>query len=157
MAKKQNITGMSVSWVDLRIIILYLKPHPQLPLQGKRGVICLDVYKDKASPPAPLREERGVICLDVYEDKASPPTPLRGERGVICLDVYKDKASPPAPLREERGVICLVVYLLRLSGWAGAVRLVGQVRQVRQIKPYFISNADTLALFPPEFSSSKVL
>ena len=141
MAKKQNITGMSVSWVDLRIIILYLRPHPQPSLQGKRGVICLVVYKDKASPPAPLRGERGVICLVVYKDKASPPTPLRGERGVICF----------------------VVYLLRLNGWGGAVGLVRQVRQVRQvrlvgqIKPYFISNADTLALFPPEFSSSKVL
>ena len=119
MAKKQNITGMSVSWVDLRIIILYLRPHPQPPLQG--------------------------------------------ERGVICFDVYKDKASPPTPLRGEGGVICLVVYLLRLTGWGGAVGLVGLVRQVRQsrlvgqIKPYFISNADTLALFPPEFSSSRVL
>ena len=119
MAKKQNITGMSVSWVDLRIIILYLKPYPQ-------------------------------------------PLSARGRR-VICLDVYKDKASPPAPLRGERGVICFVVYLLRLTGWGGAVGLVGlvrlvrQVRQVGQIKPYFISNADTLALFPPEFSSSKVL
>ena len=117
-------------------------------------------FKDKASPPTPLRGERGVICFDVYEDKASPPTPLQGERGVICFDVYKDKASPPAPLRGERGVICLVVYLLRLTGWGGAVGLVRQVRKVRlvgQIKPYFISNADTLALFPPEFSSSKVL
>ena len=88
---------------------------------------------------------------------------------MICFDVYEDKASPPTPLQGERGVICFVVYLLRLNGWGGAVglvRLVRQVRQVRQvrlvrlvgqIKPYFISNADTLALFPPEFSSSKVL
>ena len=95
--------------------------------------------------------------------KPHPQPPLQGERGVICLVVYEDKASPPTPLRGEGGVICLVVYLLRLTGWGGAVGLVGLVRQVRQIrlvgqiKPYFISKADTLALFPPEFSSSKVL
>ena len=95
--------------------------------------------------------------------KPHPQLPLQGERGVICFDVYEDKASPPTPLRGERGVICFDVYLLRLNAWAGAVGLVGLVRQVRQvrlvgqIKPYFISNADTLALFPPEFSSSKVL
>jgi len=127
MAKKQNITGMSVSWVDLRIIILYLRPHPQPPLQGKRGVICLDVYKDKASPPPPLRGERGVICLVSLKIKPHPQPPLKGERGVICLVVYKDKASPPATLRGERGVICFDVYLLRLNSWGGAVGLVGQV------------------------------
>ena len=66
MAKKQNITGMSVSWVDLRIIILYLRPYPQPLSKGRGGVICLVVYEDKASPPTPLQGERGVICFVVY-------------------------------------------------------------------------------------------